>query len=153
MTLARINLHTVRGHNTYCGPAVIAALTGRTTDEAALLLSLHTGRSAITTTKPPEVIAVLRALGLHVARHQAFDLDFDGPSLRDWLTTFAVPSTGVSLVATTGHWQVVAGEYLADNKHRTPLAWRTIRKRYLRDRVEAVWAVGINDFSRARSMP
>ena len=143
-----IELHPVRGHNSYCGPAVISALTGVSTDEAAFLLRLYTGRKLITTTKPVEVVPVLRALNLHVERFQVFDLEFDGPTLRDWLTCFSVPWTGVSLVATVDHWQVVAGDLLADNEHRTPINWRFIRKRYLRERVETVWAVCPRDLSR-----
>ena len=147
-----IELRTVHGHNGFCGPAVISTLTGMSTDGAAFLLRMHTGRRTVTKTSPPEVIAVLRALELHVEQLQIFTREKDGPTLLDWLATFPRPKAGVVLIGSTGHWQVVSGDLLVDNQFRIPMPWRGVRKRYLRDRVETVWAVTRNEFTRENDM-
>lgn len=135
------DLFSIRGRNRYCGPAAIAALTGLTTDDSAFLLRAVTGRRRIQSIKPLEILSVLFHLNFSVDRFQLFPGDRDGPDLGEWLDWFPAPATGVSLIATTRHFQVVSGEALACSLHRTPVSWRHGCRRSLRQRVEAVWAV------------
>lgn len=50
------------GHNRFCGPSVIACLTGISTDEAESLFRQATGRWSITGVRPEEMKAVLKLM-------------------------------------------------------------------------------------------
>jgi len=57
------NLKDIKfGENAYCGPAVISALTGKTTDECAAAISTVTGRNTITGVHIHELIQTLKRL-------------------------------------------------------------------------------------------
>jgi hypothetical protein len=131
-------LHPVRGRNGFCGPAAIAALTGRTTDEAAALLRRKTGRRRITATSPLEVLPVLRHLGYSAERFQIFRAG-EKVSLRLWWECVASVRRGAYLVATTRHFQVVFGDLLVCSLRREPfpVADLPYNVRFVR----AVWSV------------
>lgn len=135
------DLFPVRGRNRYCGPAVVAALTGKTTDEAAFLLRQATGRGRILSVRPIELIGVLESLNFLVERFQLFDLKRDGPILKQWLQAFTAPGMGAFLVATVGHFQIVSRGVLACSRQQTPVHWKDIPDRRLTKRVRAVWMV------------
>ena len=76
LTLNSVNHGTTkRDKNRYCGPAVISALTGITTAEAARRIREHTGRRQITGTWGDEIKPVFADLGVRMtpARFDAFD--------------------------------------------------------------------------------
>lgn len=67
LTLNSVNHGTAkRDKNRYCGPAVISALTGITTAEAARRIREHTGRRQITGTWGDEIKPVFADLGVRM---------------------------------------------------------------------------------------
>jgi hypothetical protein len=135
-----MKLHPIRGRNGYCGPGVISALTGVTTDEAAALLRLQTGRKQIRGVTPNELLPTLRNLGFWTERFQIFAEDTD-LTLGEWLEVHTASWTGAYLITTQGHWQLVAGEDVVCSKNRVPINWRAMKKKWLADKMKAVWVI------------
>lgn len=104
-----MKLHAIHGRNQYCGPAVIAGLTGLSTDESARLIRAATGRAQIKSTTPLEVIDTLRSLSFWVERYKIYPRDASAPLLEVWLEEHSSPWTGTWLIATSKHWQIVSG--------------------------------------------
>lgn len=139
-------LHPVRGRNKHCGPAVIAGLTGMSTDAAAGLLRAQTGRAQIKATTAREVIDTLRGLNYWVERFQMYPKESGAPTLGDWLTFYTAPGRARTwLIATSKHWQIVSGEELVCSKNKDPSPWRDLKKKWLREPVRMTWAVGRRD--------
>jgi hypothetical protein len=132
------SLHPVRGRNSFCGPAAIAALTGRTTDEAAALLRRKTGRRRITGPRALEISAVLRYLGYEAARFQVVRAGEKLP-LRLWWECFASVRRGAYLVFTARHVQVVCGDLLVCSRYREPFPVADLPENIRM--VKAVWSV------------
>ena len=76
LTLNSVNHGTTkRDKNRFCGPAVISALTGITTAEAARRIREHTGRRQITGTWGDEIKPVFADLGVQMTPAR---IDADG---------------------------------------------------------------------------
>lgn len=96
--------------NRYCGPAAISAITGCTTDDAALVLRHVTSRRAIKGTTSSDLIIALRAFGLDMyLRHE-----YRGkarPTFARWIEeSRSMRSAGRVLIVNAGwHWQVISG--------------------------------------------
>jgi len=56
------NLKEIQGMNVYCGPAVLSALTGKSTDECAGVISAINGRREIKSVNVADLIAALKKL-------------------------------------------------------------------------------------------
>jgi len=104
-----------RDKNRFCGPAVISAITGMTTGEAAAQLRRVTGRRMITGTGTTEVMDVLNMNGIRMrdVRHY-WDVKFnrtDGVTLAGWLKASVKDrnAKSVFLVVAGWHWQLVQG--------------------------------------------
>jgi hypothetical protein len=96
--------------NRYCGPAAISALTGVTTDEAALMLRHVSGRRAIKGCRKEHVIEALRMLGLTVTRVYIRKNGDPCPTVKQWArrrTGFVKPRNTDLLVGVTGHFIAV----------------------------------------------
>ena len=110
-----------RDKNRFCGPAVISAITGMTTGEAAAQLRRVTGRRMITGTGTTELMEVLSYSGIRMrdVRHY-WDVKFnrtDGVTLAGWLKVSQnerykacnQPVKPVFLIVAGWHWQLVQG--------------------------------------------
>ena len=104
-----------RDKNRFCGPAVISAITGMTTGEAAAQLRAFTNRRMITGTGTTEVMDVLNMNGIRMrdVRHY-WDVKFnrtDGVTLAGWLKASVKDrnAKSVFLVVAGWHWQLVQG--------------------------------------------
>ena len=56
------NLKEIQGLNVYCGPAVLSALTGKSTDECASVISSINGRREIKSVSVADLLAALKKL-------------------------------------------------------------------------------------------
>lgn len=84
LTLNAVNHGTTkRDKNRFCGPAVISALTGITTGEAARRIREHTGRRQITGTWGDELAPVFADLGIRMTPAR---IDEDGYVMTDLLS-------------------------------------------------------------------
>jgi len=60
------NLNKIKGINQFCGPAVLAAITGLSTDECAVAISSVTGQKEIKGVYPKDLIKTLENLRCEV---------------------------------------------------------------------------------------
>lgn len=99
-----------KGGNRFCGPAVISALVGCTTDEAARVLRTVSGKRAIKGTTTSEVISAFRHFGIQMKPHQRYK-KANRPTLAGWLRDSVRERTAgrVFLLAAGNHWQLVSG--------------------------------------------
>lgn len=111
-----MKLHSIKGKNSYCGPAAIAALTGVTTDDAARELRAVSGRRAIKWCYTSELVAALERLGYRATETRVGD----NPTLARWLRERE--NRGVAtIVLVTGHFVAVKGNKFADNRNPDPI--------------------------------
>lgn len=61
--LKMTNLNEIKGLNAYCGPGVLAALTGKSTDECAAVISSVTGAKVIKGARIPDLLEAAKRLG------------------------------------------------------------------------------------------
>lgn len=99
--------------NRFCGPAVISFITGLTTDDAAALIRIQTGRRAVMGTGPHEVSNALRACGFRMIGDREYGKD--RPTLARWLRDNKERRTAgrVFLIIAGNHWQLVTGQRFA----------------------------------------
>jgi hypothetical protein len=105
--------NTAADRNRYCGPAVISAVTGMTTGEAARLIRYVGGRKSIKGSTTHEVIRSLEMCGIR-GQHKTFGLTLDrssGVTLAGWLKATVKERTAnrVFLIVAGWHWQLVQG--------------------------------------------
>lgn len=101
--------------NRYCGPAVISALAGITTVEAAALIRQHSQgeRRAIKGTSTQEVRRALDALGFRMSGmtySASVEASRRSVNLARWAKDCA-HSDDVYLISAGNHWQLVQGRY------------------------------------------
>ena len=107
------NGKTAADRNRYCGPAVISAVTGMTTSEAARLIRHVGGRKAIKGSTTWEVKRSLELCGIE-SKHTTFGLTLGrskGVTLAGWLKATVKERTSdrVFLIVAGWHWQLVQG--------------------------------------------
>lgn len=133
-------LHVIRGRNSHCGPAVISALVGCSTDEAAESLRQVLGRVRILGTPAWALSEVLDRHGISMGRNEVF-VD-GGPPFREWVPGRSgnYPKT-IFVVGVGTHICVVHNRYLYDCTHRVP--WHLTEKRLstMTKRVVASWII------------
>tara|TARA_B100000963_G_C22360284_1_gene551280 strand:+ start:45 stop:506 length:462 start_codon:yes stop_codon:yes gene_type:complete len=104
-----------RDKNRYCGPAVISAITGITTGEAAAQLRAFSNRRMITGTGTWEVQNILLKNGIRMRDARLYwDVKFnrtDGVTLAGWLKASVKDRNAkrVFLIVAGWHWQLVQG--------------------------------------------
>jgi hypothetical protein len=135
------NLKEVHGLNIYCGPAVLSALTGKSTDECAAVISAITGQTVIKAVAMHDITRALNRLRFDTIKVETIARTLYGTLLRlssmDGFYIVAVPKHVVAI-------EVKAGRiYLIDNHTKEPLlassssrlmqsvdgAWKVIPKR------------------------
>ncbi len=151
-----------RTNNSYCGPLVIAALLGRSTKEAALLVRMRTGKNVVKGMSADHIAATLRPHGLHLKherltktsrtyrlpppKHCAWASVRDGkvtksvgPTFAQWLRS-REHANQTHLVDVGKHWVLVHGRKMVDTY--TDGEWLFIRKApHRRRRVCNVWRI------------
>lgn len=133
--------HGSRGHNSFCGPGAISALTGITAERAAKLiraerdkfnagtrgrrrgLARSTGAgSGISFAYTVEVLDVLKQLGYQAERvEKRYDqqyTDYLNKTLRAWDRDVRLPAQRLRplLIVVSSHFVVVQGDKLVDNQ-------------------------------------
>jgi hypothetical protein len=148
-----------RTGNRYCGPLVIAAITGMSTSEAARSLRRITGRqSAVKSVNHQEIMATLSALGYvmrrtEIPRHLADVSIFGvkvrkwiGPTFTEWLRTRPDPNAAY-VVHIPRHYLLVKGRKMVDT--HTDGEWTWLRDApHRRKRVCNVWRIELREGSR-----
>jgi len=112
LTIKSVN-HQRGDTNRYCGPAVISAITGMATGEAARLIRHVGGRKAIRGSSVREVTDALAMCGIK-SEYQSFGMKLSrstGPTLAAWLKATVKERTAnrVFLIVAGHHWQLVQG--------------------------------------------
>ena len=139
-----MKLHKPKGKNRWCGPNAISIVVGCSTDEAAGMIRMYTGRKQVTGTHLHELERVLKHYGYVLQLSADFEqLHIKGrPTLAAWLKlTKQLRTTGrVFLVSAGHHWQIISGRRFVDGIVREPISIRsTMAGR--RRRVKAVHEV------------
>src|ERR1035437_10016730 len=125
------------GLNQYCGPAVLSALTGESTDRCAAVISAVSGKKEIKAIEQTHIKEALKRL-----RFDVTDTDFGGSTLYGTLYRM-YNHNGLYVVMIPHH--VVAVEvkdneiFICDNHTKTPLDIKQSAR--LTQRVELVWKV------------
>jgi hypothetical protein len=151
-----------RKGNRYCGPLVIAAITGKSTAEAAASLRRITGReSAVKKVRHDELIATLSALGFVMRRmtipRRVADVPmfgrkvrkWIGPTLTEWLRTGRDRQHENSpyIVHVSHHYLLVKGRKMIDTF--TDGEWTWLREApHRRKRVLSAWRIEQREGSR-----
>jgi len=124
--------------NNYCGPAVISAVTGMTTGEAARLIRHVSGQKMV---KGSHTFHVLRALSLCNVHNRKMTVRtaFSVPTLNQWLKGSKDMRTSgrVFLIVAGNHFQLIEGRRYVCGRTRDIVS---IRSKYVkrRCRVETV---------------
>ncbi len=101
-----VNNGTAKAHrNRYCGPAVISALTGMTTAEAARLLRHVTGKRSITGVYTRHLLQALKMCGIHIT-NKTFDIK-SKPTLARFLDSGDLWPCVTHLIVAGNHFQLV----------------------------------------------
>lgn len=137
---APVNIKPVHGKNRYCGPAAVSAITGCTTDQAALLMREKHGRKAIRGAFDSEVFYALAHLGYGIGRGHLVMPNPKGTTLAAWLKdSRAKRGQGVYLVCAGHHYLVVQGRRYVCSKARGIVPQADAPHR--RARIRAVWEI------------
>lgn len=142
-----MTLHQARGRNSYCGPAALAILTGKTTDDAARVIRSITGRSRVYGVSAFSLVRAAAKMGLtmkHIVDMTAM------PTLKRLTLQQAMSqlkADRVYVVNITGHYIVLRhdgkgwcgrGWLVHDNVHTAkPLE----EYRGKRKRIKRIWEV------------
>ncbi len=125
------------GINQYCGPAVLSALTGESTDHCAAVISIVSGRKEIKAVNKEHLREALKKLNFNVSQ-----TSFDSSTLYGSLVRMYMYD-GLYIVFVSGH--VVAIEirdnkiYICDNHTKTPIDINQSAR--LTQKVVEVWKV------------
>lgn len=108
-----------RKGNRYCGPAAISILTGCTTDAAEIVIKANrASRAAVKGTHAHEVDVALQRFGFRLERFQ-FDLCY-GRTVAAFvdgrIDGLTIDPRTAYLIEAAHHWQVVQGDWFADNR-------------------------------------
>jgi hypothetical protein len=125
------------GRNHYCGPAALAYVLRSDPDEAARLLRQVSGKRSIHGVTNVNLDAALQAAQVRFVRTATGNGRLPTrclPTLARWYNTVPL---GEYIVCVTGHYIVVDGERMFDNRHHQgkPMALCP----YLRRRVKMSW--------------
>lgn len=138
------------GQNRFCGPAVISALTGRSTQDGSRLIRHYTGKHAVTGTTDMDLIKALNACGIHAYRvgvpaqmipDPKWSSGFrkEQPTLARWLDDRPPELRDEVLLISAGHhWQLVKGDQFVCGQVRKVVPI-THKKVHRRARVREVW--------------
>ena len=111
MKIKAVN-NSTSGRNRYCGPAVISAVTGMVTGEAARLIRHVSGQRKVTGSYAHHVIRALQLCNVGYKDNKFFGLDTkQQPTLAQWLKSSKdIRTSGrVFLIVAGNHFQLVEG--------------------------------------------
>lgn len=129
------------GQNRYCGPAVISALTGRSTQDASRLIRHYNGKPLTMGTSDGDLLKALSACGIHATPYGDYGDTSDRPTLSAWLETMRDPDPQhVYLVSAGHHWQLVQGDSFVCGQTRKVVPV-THKKVHRRARVKRAWVL------------
>lgn len=126
-----------------CGPAAIAAITGKPVSEVKERVYSVKGKRYICGMSPALVRKTLATFGY------SSELSFtpDKPTFAAWLASRDNPEE-LCLVELTGHFVVVQGQMVVDNHTKRPVAVKDAPWR--RKRVKAVCRISLNNIREGR---
>lgn len=109
-----------RNGNSYCGPAVISAISGIGTKEAAALIRSLSGRERVRGTHAQDLHKALSQLGYTMKPVPRLTRDHEGKSrqtLRQWSKGYGKGSE-FYLVAAGNHWILLQGAHAQCRRRR-----------------------------------
>ena len=113
-----MGLHAITGTNRYCGPAVVSAITGKSTDDVSRIIRTEFNRPYVKGTTWWQLEFVLGQLGWRGSTGRYLG---DRPTLLQWAKSAA---SGTYIINVPGHWIVLrkAGTRVtvADSMNRLP---------------------------------
>lgn len=124
------NLNEVFGVNQYCGPGVLSALTGLSTDRCAAVISAVTGRNVIKGTQIPHLLEAAKRLGFESSEVKPLASTVYGQICQ------LVNQDGYYIISVPSH--VIAMEirdkavYLIDNQTKQPVSAQSSARLLLR---------------------
>lgn len=132
------NLNEIFGLNKYCGPAVLSALTGKSTDECARVITEITGKQVITGVQIPDLLDAVKRLGfvseeIQVRLYSVYGL-LKQIHTDEGFYIIHVPKHVIAVEVTNGN-----GIYLIDN--HTKRALNAAASARLSQKVEGCWKV------------
>lgn len=137
-------LHPIRGYNTYCGPAVLAAILGITTDEAAKRVrEVNPRKQKVKGVSNYDILTVLERAGWRLVRIPPFTRSVKS-LIRDWRHY----STGMYLINITDHYIVARRKDtlysidqrwdFVDNHYKTPKSLAAVHQ-WTTKRIQKMW--------------
>jgi hypothetical protein len=126
--------------NKYCGPAVVSAVAGITTGEAAKLIRDLTNVRAVRGTSSWQLKRVFDELGYELQQHPAFFKPY--PTIARWLKNSKTIRTAgrIFLLSAGHHWQLVSGRRYVCGRTVEIVSVRDKRVKR-RARVKTVWEI------------
>jgi len=134
-----MKLHEIKGRNRYCGPAAIAALTGCTTDEAAVVIRSVSRQESVKGVHTHHLMQALALFGVRYSHRETY-CPASRLTLAQWLKKTDRPRGKVFLVVAGNHFQIVTGRQYTCGRLRAMVSVRDERVKR-RSRVEEVFAL------------
>lgn len=136
---------------TYCGPAAISALTGRTAECAAAWINTrrqHDVDRLVKGTFLLETLWTMHALGYGASLEKGWDpRSPDRPTLLRWMREHRQTESGLYLLSTTDHWMVVQSDtVLCSNQ---PVRRHISEAKFKRKRVWGAFRIELTNFEKA----
>lgn len=134
--------YTIEGENRYCGPSVLSALTGLTTDDAIVAVHRRLPGAYLGKGMQPKVLiaAIEYLLSAHVLRLFAFPENTPGCP-RVGMMTKATRGADAMLLAClhSNHYVLMCRGFLTDSLHPKAVRSTELDTKFWGERVLAVW--------------
>lgn len=126
----------------WCGPTVVAAITGLTIPAVKARIKKARGHNGpVMGTSSGELAAVLRGAGYNMNLSNRFRKDDDMPTLAQWLKGYRVSGDDtIYIINVSHHWVVVKGRWFCDT-YTKGIPVRASKAPHRRKRVKEVYAV------------
>ena len=137
-----------KGHNRFCGPAVLSIVTGIDTAQAAALIRKTSNVRSVMGTSTYQIIRAFNALGYHLTSAAKINPNDrkSNPTLAAWLKeTASTRGNDVFLISAGYHWQIVQGRRFCCGLTQKPVSLKHDKVKR-RARVAGVWKITYNQF-------
>ena len=137
-----------KGHNRFCGPAVLSIVTGIDTAQAAALIRKTSNVRSVMGTSTYQIIRAFNALGYHLTSAAKINPNDrkSNPTLAAWLKeTASTRGNDVFLISAGYHWQIVQGRRFCCGLTQKPVSLKHDKVKR-RARVTGVWKITYNQF-------
>jgi hypothetical protein len=135
-------MKTVRGKNGFCGPAVVSAITGVTTDQASAVIREVSGMSMVRGTFFCDLDRAFDWLGYRVSTEKTMERPVT------LIRASEIIGKRTAILDLPNHWGAISRGTFADSRYRSPVRVEDVRHRY---RVRRFWLV--KKVGRARPIP